>query len=132
MADKGMFLVANLVTYYEMKERAAEFGMSSDMLAKNDLVIEGGLQPAREFLRTRARHGVLLLACTTGVHLSPPPPCRFAHSLQALCCAWAGRHPPRASCNVLPRPLPAARHGLPVVRAWGTAARPPEPEEAIV
>jgi imidazolonepropionase-like amidohydrolase len=94
MASKGMFLVANLVTYYEMKKRAAEYGMSSDMLAKNDLVIEGGLQPAREFLRTRARHGVLLLACTTGVHLSPPPPCRFAHSLQALCCAWAGRHPP--------------------------------------
>ena len=44
MAEKGMFLVANLVTYYEMKNRAAEFGMSADMLAKNDLVIEGGLR----------------------------------------------------------------------------------------
>jgi imidazolonepropionase-like amidohydrolase len=44
MASKGMFLVANLVTYYEMKERAAEYGMSSDMLAKNDVVIEGGLR----------------------------------------------------------------------------------------
>jgi imidazolonepropionase-like amidohydrolase len=44
MAEKGMFLIANLVTYYEMKKRAAEFGMSSDMLAKNDLVIEGGLR----------------------------------------------------------------------------------------
>ena len=44
MAEKGMFLVANLVTYYEMKKRAAEFGMSADMLAKNDLVIEGGLR----------------------------------------------------------------------------------------
>jgi imidazolonepropionase-like amidohydrolase len=44
MASKGMFLIANLVTYYEMKNRAAEYGMSSDMLAKNDLVIEGGLR----------------------------------------------------------------------------------------
>jgi imidazolonepropionase-like amidohydrolase len=44
MASKGMYLIANLVTYYEMKKRAAEFGMSSDMLAKNDLVIDGGLR----------------------------------------------------------------------------------------
>jgi imidazolonepropionase-like amidohydrolase len=44
MADKGMFLVANLVTYFEMKRRAAEYGMSSEMLAKNDLVIDGALK----------------------------------------------------------------------------------------
>jgi imidazolonepropionase-like amidohydrolase len=44
MAEKGMFLVANLVTYYAMRERAADFGMPADMLAKNDLVIEGGLR----------------------------------------------------------------------------------------
>src|SRR6476659_318671 len=44
MASKGMILIANLVTYYEMKKRAAEFGMSADMLAKNDLVIDGGLR----------------------------------------------------------------------------------------
>src|SRR3954452_20537399 len=44
MAKKGMFMVANLVAYYAMKERAAEYGMSSDMLAKNDLVIDGGLR----------------------------------------------------------------------------------------
>ena len=44
MAEKGMFMVANLVTYYAMRERAAEFGMSGDMLAKNDLVIDGGLR----------------------------------------------------------------------------------------
>ena len=44
MASKGMYLIANLVTYYEMKKRAAEFGMSADMLAKNDLVIDGGLR----------------------------------------------------------------------------------------
>lgn len=44
MAEKGMFLVANLVTYYAMRERAAEFGMTGDMLAKNELVIDGGLK----------------------------------------------------------------------------------------
>jgi imidazolonepropionase-like amidohydrolase len=44
MADKGMFLIANLVAYYAMRERAADFGMSGDMLAKNDLVIDGGLR----------------------------------------------------------------------------------------
>jgi imidazolonepropionase-like amidohydrolase len=44
MAEKGMFLIANLVTYYAMRERAAEFGMGADMLAKNDLVIDGGLR----------------------------------------------------------------------------------------
>jgi imidazolonepropionase-like amidohydrolase len=44
MAQNDMFLVANLVTYYAMKERAAEFGMSGDMLAKNDLVIDGALR----------------------------------------------------------------------------------------
>ena len=44
MASKDMFLIANLVTYYAMRERAAEFGMTGDMLAKNDLVIDGGLR----------------------------------------------------------------------------------------
>jgi imidazolonepropionase-like amidohydrolase len=44
MASKDMFLIANLVTYYAMRERAAEFGMTGDMLAKNDLVIDGGLK----------------------------------------------------------------------------------------
>src|SRR5262252_5225899 len=42
MAAKGAFLVANLVTYHAMKERAAQFGMSGDMLAKNDMVLEAG------------------------------------------------------------------------------------------
>jgi len=54
MAKKGMFLVANLVTYFEMKARAAEYGMNSDMLAKNDLVIEGALKS----LEICKRHGV--------------------------------------------------------------------------
>ncbi|MGE0766809.1 MAG: amidohydrolase family protein [Hyphomicrobiaceae bacterium] len=44
MARKGMFLVANLVAYYAMKDRAAQFGMSPESLAKNDMVIEGGLK----------------------------------------------------------------------------------------
>ena len=54
MAEKGMFLVANLVTYFEMKKRAAEYGMNSDMLAKNDLVIDGALKS----LEICKRHGV--------------------------------------------------------------------------
>jgi imidazolonepropionase-like amidohydrolase len=54
MAEKGMFLVANLVTYFEMKEHAAEYGMSSDMLAKNDLVIDGALKS----LEICKRHGI--------------------------------------------------------------------------
>ncbi|MBX6367605.1 MAG: amidohydrolase family protein [Rhodospirillales bacterium] len=44
MAEKGMFLIANLVTYYAMRERAAEFGMLPEMLEKNELVIDGGLR----------------------------------------------------------------------------------------
>ncbi|MGE0766810.1 MAG: amidohydrolase family protein [Hyphomicrobiaceae bacterium] len=44
MAEKGMFLIANLVTYYEMRDKAKTFGMSGEMLEKNDLVIDGGLR----------------------------------------------------------------------------------------
>jgi imidazolonepropionase-like amidohydrolase len=44
MAEKGMFLIANLVAYYAMKERAADFGITGEMLAKNELVIDGGLR----------------------------------------------------------------------------------------
>ena len=54
MAEKGMFLVANLVTYFEMKKHAAEYGMSADMLAKNELVIGGALKS----LEICKRHGV--------------------------------------------------------------------------
>jgi imidazolonepropionase-like amidohydrolase len=54
MAGKGMFLVANLVTYFEMKKHAAEYGMNADMLAKNDLVIDGALKS----LEICKRHGV--------------------------------------------------------------------------
>jgi imidazolonepropionase-like amidohydrolase len=44
MKERGAYLVANLVAYYAMKKRAKEFGMTSEMLAKNDLVIDGGLK----------------------------------------------------------------------------------------
>jgi imidazolonepropionase-like amidohydrolase len=44
MAGRGAYLVANLVAYSAMRERAAHFGMTAEMLAKNDLVIEGGLR----------------------------------------------------------------------------------------
>src|SRR5262245_33473993 len=54
MAQKGMFLVANLVTYYAMKDRAAKFGMSAESLEKNDIVLEGGLKS----LEICKRHGV--------------------------------------------------------------------------
>jgi imidazolonepropionase-like amidohydrolase len=37
-------MVANLVAYFVMKERAAQFGMSADMLAKNELVLDGALR----------------------------------------------------------------------------------------
>ena len=42
MAEKGAYLVANIVAYVAMKERAAQFGMTAEMLAKNELVLEGG------------------------------------------------------------------------------------------
>ena len=54
MGDKGMFLVANLVAYYAMKERAAKFGMTAASLEKNDMVLEGGLKS----LEICKRHGV--------------------------------------------------------------------------
>jgi imidazolonepropionase-like amidohydrolase len=44
MKRKGAYLVANLVAYYAMRERAAQLGMTPEMLAKNDLVIDGGLR----------------------------------------------------------------------------------------
>jgi imidazolonepropionase-like amidohydrolase len=54
MAEKGMFLVANLVTYHAMKDRAAKFGMTAESLEKNEVVLEGGLRS----LEICKRHGV--------------------------------------------------------------------------
>ncbi len=54
MAEKGMFLVANLVAYYAMKERAAQFGMIGESLAKNEVVLQGGLKS----LEICKRHGI--------------------------------------------------------------------------
>jgi imidazolonepropionase-like amidohydrolase len=42
--SKGGYMVANLVTYYSMRERAAQFGMPPEMLEKNDLVLDGALR----------------------------------------------------------------------------------------
>jgi imidazolonepropionase-like amidohydrolase len=44
LKSKGGYMVANLVTYFVMKERASQFGMTEDMLAKNDLVLDGALR----------------------------------------------------------------------------------------
>jgi imidazolonepropionase-like amidohydrolase len=54
MAEKGMFLVANLVAYYAMKERAAQFGMIGESLEKNEHVLQGGLKS----LEICKRHGI--------------------------------------------------------------------------
>src|SRR6266852_3098785 len=44
LKSKGGYMIANLVAYFVMRERTAEFGMSADMLAKNDLVVDGALR----------------------------------------------------------------------------------------
>ena len=44
LKSKGGYMIANLVTYFSMKERAAQFGMTKDMLDKNDIVLEGALR----------------------------------------------------------------------------------------
>ena len=44
LKSKGGYMVANLVTYFVMKERAAQFGMSADQLEKNDMVLDGALR----------------------------------------------------------------------------------------
>src|SRR5207245_5795163 len=44
IATKKRFLVANLVTYVAMKERGAALGMTAEMLAKNDRVLDAGLR----------------------------------------------------------------------------------------
>ena len=42
MAEKGAYLVANLVAYVAMGERAKGYGMPDSMLEKNAVVLEGG------------------------------------------------------------------------------------------
>lgn len=44
MASRKSLMVANLVAYYAMKERGRALGLSADMLAKNEIVIDGGLR----------------------------------------------------------------------------------------
>src|SRR5262249_62391191 len=63
LAAQGAFVAANLVTYTAMKERGAALGMTGEMLAKNDRVLEAG-ERAREICK-RARvpgaHGSAVL-----------------------------------------------------------------------
>jgi len=42
MAERGAYLVANIVAYVAMSERAAGYGMPPEMLEKNAMVLEGG------------------------------------------------------------------------------------------
>jgi imidazolonepropionase-like amidohydrolase len=42
MAEKGVYMVPNLVTYDAMKRRAQEFGMPAEMLEKNEEVLKRG------------------------------------------------------------------------------------------
>ena len=44
LASRQGYLVANLVAYVVMKERAAQFGMSPEKLEKNELVLRGGFE----------------------------------------------------------------------------------------
>lgn len=42
MSERGAYLVANIVAYVAMKERAAQLGMLPEMLEKNEMVLDGG------------------------------------------------------------------------------------------
>jgi len=44
MAERKSLMVANLIAYYAMRERGRSLGLSADMLAKNEIVIDGGLK----------------------------------------------------------------------------------------
>ena len=44
LKSTGGYMIANLVTYFSMKDRAAQLRMTADMLAKNDIVLEGALR----------------------------------------------------------------------------------------
>ena len=72
MEEKGMFLVANLVAYYAMKERAAKFGMTPESLAKNELVIDGGLQVARDLQARTASRSATAATCSASC-MGPEP-----------------------------------------------------------
>jgi len=44
LAERGGYLVANLVAYVVIKERAAQFGMTAEKLEKNEMVLRGGFE----------------------------------------------------------------------------------------
>jgi len=55
MAENGMFLVANLVTYYAMKDRAAKFGMTAEKPREET---RSSSKVASDRSRSAKRHGV--------------------------------------------------------------------------
>ena len=44
LAERKRYLVANLVTYVAMRERGSALGLTAEMLAKNDHVLEAGMR----------------------------------------------------------------------------------------
>src|SRR5258708_31141886 len=44
LKSKGGYMIANLVTYFVMKEKPSQFGIPPDMLAKNNIVLHGALR----------------------------------------------------------------------------------------
>ncbi len=61
LASKKGYMVANLVAYVAMKERAKDFGMTPEMLEKNDMVLDGGSATtiAAEILRMDGKLGIV-------------------------------------------------------------------------
>jgi imidazolonepropionase-like amidohydrolase len=57
LAERGGYLVANIVTYVVMKERAAQLGMNADKLAKNEQVLRGAYESLEICRRAGVRVG---------------------------------------------------------------------------
>ena len=55
---RACILVANLVTYYRDEEAGGRVRHEADMLAKNDLVIDGGLKIAGDLQASRRQGGL--------------------------------------------------------------------------
>jgi imidazolonepropionase-like amidohydrolase len=57
MASKGAYMVPNLVAYVVMKERAASYGMTRDMLDKNEHVLKSGYAELELCMRAGVKMG---------------------------------------------------------------------------
>ena len=60
MAQKGVYMVPNLVAYDAMKRRAAELGMPDEMLEKNDEVLKYGFAELEHCRKAGVPHGLRL------------------------------------------------------------------------